>query len=295
MRRARALASTALHCLAALLALLAVPRAAAFLGQGQPHESVEGPQALYWRALGVLDSKPYLDTCLGTPKAGCKRRGICTWDETYSPECYTKALLSKTSPWRDVPDFVLRFFVFHYGVHLSEGTMQRWYYNVSPEECARMCVRSAAGLPKMGEEDLPNPQLVRVRCLSFDFYPFENSADADALDEDPARGVCSINSGSKLTARLRNVDQGCVPPPSPSPSPACVCARERLAAGPHCPKFNVPTSKLVHGQAQSTDLPTPSSRSARITRIGRTLRQTATTRCATRAAGHCKSSWTIAG
>ena len=86
-----------------------------------------------------------------------------------------------------------RFFEYSNGVHLSEGTAQKIYYNTDHEECGELCIGSAL-MPR------------NVRCLSFDFYEFPTF---DLPDEQPKpnRGICVLNDNSNEAARLRNVDQ----------------------------------------------------------------------------------------
>lgn len=91
-------------------------------------------------------------------------------------------------------DMAKRFFEYNNGVHLSEGTAQKIYYNTNHEECGDLCIKSTL-------------QPLNVRCLSFDFYEFP-SFDLPAEQPPPNRGICVLNSGNKDDARLRNVDQG---------------------------------------------------------------------------------------
>ena len=70
------------------------------------------------------------------------------------------------------------------------------YYNLSPDECAAECLKSASVCPN------------NVRCLSFDYYPFEAPVTTEPWSESYATGVCVLNDQNKDSARLRNSDLG---------------------------------------------------------------------------------------
>lgn len=91
-------------------------------------------------------------------------------------------------------DFIKKFFIFSFGMHLSEGSDNQIYYNYNVTECAVECLRSAA--------------FTGVRCLSFDFYPFESPIDTAPYFENSESGICTLNSKSKDQAILRNEDEG---------------------------------------------------------------------------------------
>ena len=57
-------------------------------------------------------------------------------------------------------------------------------------------------------DKLTRLELCRSRCLSFDFYPFEYPNASSPLLEGFERGICTLNSQSADTARLRNEDEG---------------------------------------------------------------------------------------
>ena len=89
-----------------------------------------------------------------------------------------------------------KFFTFNAGVHLSEGTHQKFFYNVSPDDCAAECLSSPGVCPS------------NVRCLSFDFYPFEDPKTSAPWLETALNGVCVLNTENKDSARIRNSDLG---------------------------------------------------------------------------------------
>jgi len=105
--------------------------------------------------------------------------------------------------------FVQSFFTFSWGVHLTEGSTSRTYYNADLTFCAQECIKSAGGLPTANAANASSPAgTVKVRCLSFDFYPFENPIGNLPLVESFQRGICTLNSNNRDTARLRNEDEG---------------------------------------------------------------------------------------
>jgi hypothetical protein len=110
--------------------------------------------------------------------------------------CYDKKYV-KVQPLpvlRPQEDMAKRFFEYNNGVHLSEGAIQKIFYNTNHEECGDLCIKS--------------PQTPgNVRCLSFDFYEFP-STTLSQEEITPNRGVCVLNSANQDDARLRNVDQG---------------------------------------------------------------------------------------
>ena len=138
---------------------------------------------------------PFMDVCSGKQQRQC--RDACTWSTRLYPWCFNAEFLALSpSETIDVTDNIglaLKFFSFSYGVHLAEGTMKQDYYNVLVDECAKLCLESAL---KPGSR----------RCLSFDFYPFEDPWYAEPWLESHQAGVCSLNTGNADTSRVRNED-----------------------------------------------------------------------------------------
>jgi hypothetical protein len=99
---------------------------------------------------------------------------------------------------KDIVGISSKFFVFNAGVHLSEGTFQKIFNNLTPDECAAECLKSAGQCPD------------NIRCLSFDFYPYENPKLGPPWMETGDSGVCVLNTENKDSARLRNSDLGYV-------------------------------------------------------------------------------------
>ena len=163
-------------------------------------------------------SAPFVDQCQGKSQKDCvsPRNKGCVWTTKQAPGCVLGKYVNVRPPkvWTTIPKpLVSNFFEFFAGVHLSEGgTHQRFYYNSNVDDCARLCLASAGGLlstqtyaaPIFGT---PQAQYANVRCLSFDFFPFESPATQAPYREAPDRGICVLNSGSRANARLRNVDQ----------------------------------------------------------------------------------------
>jgi hypothetical protein len=85
-------------------------------------------------------------------------------------------------------DFVKKFFIFSFGTHLAEGSNSQIYYNLNVTECAIECLSSASD---PSGDRAPGG----ARCLSFDFYPFEDPINNGPLFESLERGVCILNTG----------------------------------------------------------------------------------------------------
>jgi len=140
---------------------------------------------------------PFFDDCYGKAQVSCKKE--CTWSVLRFPWCFNKEYLALSpSETIDVTDNIglsLKFFAFSYGVHLSDGNYLQTYYNVLVDECARLCLVSAGNAGNK-------------RCLSFDFYPFEDPLYSEPWLESHQSGICSLNGATSSTARLRNEDQG---------------------------------------------------------------------------------------
>ena len=141
--------------------------------------------------------EPFMDPCYGKSRNTCKNE--CTWSVLRFPWCFNAEYLQLSpSETIDVTNNIgtaLKFFTFSYGVHLSEGTMKQDYYNMLVDDCARLCLVSAL---------LPGNN----RCLSFDFYPFEDPWYSEPWLESHQAGVCTLNTGTAAVSRLRNEDQG---------------------------------------------------------------------------------------
>jgi hypothetical protein len=152
----------------------------------------------------ALGHYPFYDLCNGKIPTSCVASSSCTWSVQYSPVCTNRALLQLHPPRVDPTNFIAAFFTFNWGVHLNEGSTTRAYYNMDLESCARECIKSAGGLPALDGSQ----GLAKVRCLSFDFYPFEDPQVDLPLGESMDRGICSLNTDNRDTARLRNEDQG---------------------------------------------------------------------------------------
>jgi len=224
------------HDVFMLFALIAVAAVAAALVRAS--SVVTSPPWPSWKKA----SAPFIDICYGStlfhertapartnprrpalvrtgPMSVCGKPKTplanCSWITSQSPNCYNPDYLQVAPPdfWNLVPtSFTSKFFDFQAGIHLSEGIHQRFYYNADVDTCARYCVQSSGGLlndttygaPIFGS---PNLSLKYVRCLSFDFFPFETPNSALPYNESSTLGTCVLNSGNKDVARLRNVDQ----------------------------------------------------------------------------------------
>ena len=142
---------------------------------------------------------PYYDTCRGVDELVCtpsQQNGQCAWFTDQYPWCFS-APYARLQPQKQARvGLSTMFFTFHAGVHLSEGTHQKIIYNLTPDECAAQCLKSAGMCPK------------NVRCLSFDFYPFETPLTSAPWFESPDTGICVLNDENKDSARLRNSDLG---------------------------------------------------------------------------------------
>ena len=186
---------------------------AVLLARG-PRSATSTPSWPSW----VKPNLPYVDPCMGKAESSCgvKGGGDCAWVTEFSPMCVNQNWAGVQPPprWDAVEKpLVSMFFEFFAGVHLSEGSYQRFYYNTDVTMCAELCLASAGGglntetfaAPVFG---VPQPDYVFVRCLSFDFFPFEEPVESAPYYESPETGVCVLNSNYRENARLRNVDQG---------------------------------------------------------------------------------------
>ena len=149
----------------------------------------------------------YFDTdCFGRFENYCPKAGkYCKWYTEQDPTCYDTRFVSVTIPPVQVPakaaiPLHVRFFQFNFGVHLVEGTFSKRFYSLTVDECAERCLRSANGF-----DPIPRDKL---RCMSFDFYPFEVWVAEAPYNEEPNKGICVLNNETKDSARLRNEDQG---------------------------------------------------------------------------------------
>jgi len=97
---------------------------------------------------------------------------------------------------RDFNTTHLHLFAEHPRLHLTEGTFQKWIYNVESHECARRCVSSG------------NEEPDRFLCKSFEFYPFEDSRPYAPWNELQHNGVCVLNSEDMHSGRMRYEDDG---------------------------------------------------------------------------------------
>jgi hypothetical protein len=151
-----------------------------------------------------IPTGPYFDTeCFGRSQDLCTSGGPnCKWYTFQDPACYDRRFVSvgpaPIQKDRPIP-YSVKFFSFSFGVHLVEGTFNKIFYNTNVEECAIECLKSAGDT------------ILNLRCLSFDFYPFEVPMTEKPHDESLDRGVCMLNSETGDTARLRNEDQGFTP------------------------------------------------------------------------------------
>jgi hypothetical protein len=145
-------------------------------------------QALY------PDTKPYMDSCVGTVPQRCGKKPQCTWSVAQYPECFESLFLAQVPSHVADTSLTTRFFEFSYGVHLSEGNNNQWWLVDNTEECARKCFASATN--------------GGIRCLSFDYYPMEAPLKQWPYEETIDTGICILNSENKDSARLRNSDFG---------------------------------------------------------------------------------------
>jgi hypothetical protein len=149
---------------------------------------------------------PLTDQCTGTPSTKqCKKKlnHTCVWSNAQAPDCFEATWLAQTPSANVTTDvnLALKFFAFSYGVHLSEGTNQQWWFVDSVDECAGQCLSSVKNVLQGGGGG-------GVRCLSFDFYPIESPQAQAPYLETVNSGICVLNTENKDTARLRNEDMG---------------------------------------------------------------------------------------
>ena len=172
--------------------------------------------------------KPYYDSiCLGRFRGDCINVPFCSWHTEQSPTCLSNRYFSVGLPEpikqkleRSPIPIEKLMFVQHFGLRLSEGSTNRIYYNIDVSNCASRCLRSSLGFPDDEEVALVHPeapyqnadndikQPIARRCLSFDFYPFEDPKMEFPYLESYERGVCILHTETKDTARARNEDQG---------------------------------------------------------------------------------------
>ncbi|KAH9258250.1 hypothetical protein BASA81_003299 [Batrachochytrium salamandrivorans] len=161
---------------------------------------------------GFNPTAPFIDTCLGLGQTACKNSSPrCTWKTSSAPSCVMTAHAKVSPPdtWKtESVNLVSKFFTFQWGSHLTEGKVDRRYYNVEVNECAALCLKSAAGLANYIVNFVGNTDTTysRRRCLSFDFYPFELPMALPPHAESKTRGICVLNTQSAATARLRTED-----------------------------------------------------------------------------------------
>lgn len=142
---------------------------------------------------------PYRDECMGVDEPVCRDRpekGKCKFFKDQYPWCFDRNYAAIQPNQKASVGASTLFFTFLSGVHLSEGTHQKIFYNYNVDECARECLRSASLCP------------FNIRCLSFEFYPFEDPKKSAPWNESGDRGVCILNNENRNSARLRNSDLG---------------------------------------------------------------------------------------
>lgn len=160
---------------------------------------------------GFEPRPPFIDQCIALNEVQCGRLPYCTWSTDASPQCILRTRKSVRPPdvWKyDTLDLTNKFFTFHWGVHLTEGKSDRRYYNTEVDECASLCLRAAGGL---SDDLVDTPEDAPVgfskrRCLSFDFFPFENPNVVAPFGEAMSRGICVLNQENSLSAKLRKED-----------------------------------------------------------------------------------------
>lgn len=143
---------------------------------------------------------PYIDVCSGATQTSCAKTAGCSWFQTNAPWCYDTLYQQQYAPkgYYEESDFVKKFFTFSFGTHLSEGSTTQIHYNLNVTECAAACLGSAS----------TKGATYTTRCLSFDFYPFEDPWYQPPYNEVLENGMCVLNTANRNTARLRNEDQG---------------------------------------------------------------------------------------
>jgi hypothetical protein len=142
----------------------------------------------------------YVDGCVGKQPQTCLSLSK-TLGCIYSIDdrgCFNEFLLDLTPP-EDIdvsPSMGLasKFFAFNFGVFLSEGTWTKVLYNLDVNECADACLRSTS--------------TSNIRCLAFNFFPFEEPWYSAPWQESIWRGICELLSSNADFARLRNEDEG---------------------------------------------------------------------------------------
>ena len=143
---------------------------------------------------------PYRDECYGLAREICRPmedKGNCKFHRDQYPECFDRDYANLRQKRKEVSvGAASLYFTFSAGVHLSEGTHQKTFVNLSPDECAQECLRSALICP------------YNIRCLSFDFYPYESPKTGNPWRESYDTGICVLNNENKDSARLRNSDLG---------------------------------------------------------------------------------------
>jgi hypothetical protein len=144
---------------------------------------------------------PFVDKCAEKAASSCaifsNSTNVCVWASQPYPSCFNQVYLGLSpSPRVNVApelSLALKFFAHSFGMYLCEGTFKQTLYNTDLDECAQLCIQSG---------------LHGRRCLSFNWFPFEDPYWSAPWLEDASRGVCVLNSGNKDTARLRNEDEG---------------------------------------------------------------------------------------
>ena len=164
------------------------------------------PSSIKWPQY-VPPGPYYFDTkCFGRFNKYCRKQKVCRWYTDSDPTCYDIRFVSVTIPPVQIPNkekipLHIKFFQFNFGVHLVEGTFIKRFYGLTVDECADRCLRSAGG-------SVAEPIRDKLRCMSFDYYPFETWIAGAPYYESEERGICVLNNETKDSARLRNEDQG---------------------------------------------------------------------------------------
>lgn len=143
-----------------------------------------------------------------------------------NPEDTQKLSATEKLTLTQLEEVKMQGFVFHKGVHLSDGATQYMIYNVDVLKCAHSCRDSFDRLHASGHEESilvdnnkpisasTNRRLdhamgvIQSRCLSFDFYPFESPIDS--LGEACDKGICILHGENSLSegVRLKREDEG---------------------------------------------------------------------------------------
>lgn len=163
---------------------------------------------------------PFFDAnCLGKPFDVCTA-SECQWRTQQTPACWSK--LYSSVGYLHQPKLNSVRILFQYQnfyllkaldfIYQKEASLA--IITIPMLKNAARCLRAALGFPTDSEAALLTPtppgaiKFPARRCLSFDFYPFEDPLEFPPFNEARDRGMCVLNTETKDTARARNEDMG---------------------------------------------------------------------------------------